>query len=210
MTWLAPHWRLPRRRGPDVAVLGERFVALDLETTGLDPRRDAIVAAAAVPFVTGTPGQGLVTLVNPGRPIPATSTAIHGITDAMVAAAPRVAQIVTPLAQVCGDAVLVGHGVGFDLAVIARERRILGLAPLRNVALDTMRLAAALHPDWADVGLDATAGRLNITIVGRHSAYGDAVAAGQILLALLPELINRGLRTVMDLAWLQDTASPGT
>jgi DNA polymerase III epsilon subunit family exonuclease len=209
MTWLAPHWRSPRRRGPDLTVLRDRFVAVDLETTGLDPRRDAIVAAAAIPFVTGMPGQGLVTLVNPGLPIPATSTAIHGITDAMVAAAPRAAQIVAPLSEVCGDAVLVGHGIGFDLAIIGRERRLLGLSPLGNVGLDTMRLAAALHPQWSDVGLDAIAGRLGITIVGRHSAHGDAVAAGQILLALLPELSDRGLRTVMDIVWFQDTVSPG-
>ena len=89
MRWLSSHWQWPRG-GPDLTSVAERFVAVDLETTGLDPRTDAIVALAAIPFVGGQPQPGLVTLVQPGRPIPPPSTAIHGITDEMVAAAPAV------------------------------------------------------------------------------------------------------------------------
>ena len=52
MGWLRPLWRSPRRRGPDLdAVLEQGFVALDLETTGLDPRADAVVAASAIPVL---------------------------------------------------------------------------------------------------------------------------------------------------------------
>ena len=58
------------------------FVAIDLDTTGLNAGRDAAVAVAVVPFRGGEPASGYETLVNPGRPIPATSTRIHGITDA--------------------------------------------------------------------------------------------------------------------------------
>ena len=207
MSWLSSWWRSPRA-GPEATVLGERFVAMDLETTGLDSRRDAVVALAAVPFVRGEPGEGLVTLVNPGRPIPAASTAIHGITDAMVAGAPPIGDVLTALDDACGAAVIVGHGVAFDLAVLARERRACRLPPLSNVALDTMRLAAAVHQDWADVDLDTVARRLGIEIVGRHSARGDAVAAGRILMGLLPDLARQGLRTVAEMIWLQETVSP--
>jgi DNA polymerase-3 subunit epsilon len=206
MRWLTPLWRRPRG-SLDIAHLCSRFVAIDLETTGLDPRRDAIVAAAAVPFVDALPTEGLVTLVNPGRPIPASSSAIHGITDAMVAAAPSVDDLLPALAAAWGDTVLIGHGVDFDLAVIGRERRARRLPALANPSLDTMRLAAALNRSWGDVSLDAVAARLGIPIVGRHTARGDAVAAGHILLKLLPALTRRGLRTVGDVVWFQQSVS---
>jgi DNA polymerase-3 subunit epsilon len=205
MKWLSSHWQRPRG-GPELSALAGRFVAVDVETTGLDPRRDAIVALAAIPFVDGQAQPGLVTLVQPGRPIPATSTAIHGITDEMVAGAPAIPPALRALEDACGTDVLVGHGVDFDLTVIGRERRAHRLGPLANRALDTMRLAAALHRDWIDVGLDAVAARLEVSIAGRHTPYGDAVAAGRILLALLPGLARYGLRTVPELIWFQESA----
>ena len=182
-------------------------MAVDLETTGLNPRTDAIVALAAIPFVGGQPQPGLVTLVQPGRPIPPTSTAIHGITDEMVAAAPAVPPTLRALEDACGTDVLVGHGLAFDLAVIGRERRAHRLGPLANHALDTMRLAAALHRDWTELGLDAVAARVGVSITGRHTPDGDAIAAGRILLTLLPALAQHGLRTVPELIWFQESAS---
>ena len=206
MRWLAAHWRRPRG-GPALSTVANRFVAVDLETTGLNPRTDAIVALAAIPFVEGQPQPGLVTLVQPGRPIPPTSTAIHGITDEMVAAAPAVPPALRALEDACGTDVLVGHGLAFDLAVIGRERRAHRLGPLANRALDTMRLAAALHRNWTELGLDAVAARVGVSITGRHTPDGDAIAAGRILLALLPTLAQHGLRTVPELIWFQESAS---
>jgi DNA polymerase III alpha subunit (gram-positive type) len=150
---------------------------------------------------------GLVTLVQPGRAIPATATAIHGITDAMTRGAPTTLDALRALEEACADDVLVGHGIGFDLAVIRRERRAHRLPPVGNPALDTMRLAAALYPAWRDVGLDAVAERLGVVIAGRHTPDGDAVAAGGILLRLLPTLATRGLRSLADVLWLQESVS---
>lgn len=207
MGWLRPLWRSPRRQGRDLdAVLEQGFVALDLETTGLDPRADSVVAAAAIPVLGAEAGAGYVTLVNPGRPIPPVSTAIHGITDAMVAAAPPIDEVLDALEAACGDRLLVGHRIDFDLAVLARERRARGRVPVANPSLCTMRLAAALHPDWADVGLDAVAAQLAVAVPDRHTARGDAVAAARILIALLPEARQRGYRTLGELVWLQSTA----
>jgi DNA polymerase-3 subunit epsilon/CBS domain-containing protein len=208
MRWLSSVWRHPRG-GPDLATLAARFVAVDLETTGLDPRRDAIVALAAIPFVEREPQPGLVTLVQPGRAIPPASTAIHGITDEMVAAAPPVRPALGALEDALGGDVLVGHGIEFDLAMIGRARRTHRLPPLRNRALDTMRLALALHRDLTDPGLDAVAARLGVPVNGRHTARGDAIAAGRILLALLPGLSAHGLRTLPELLWFQDSVHPG-
>jgi len=202
----SPLWRRrPARDGRSLeSLLTEGFVAVDLETTGLDPRRDDIIEIAAVPFVDGRPQHAYVTRVDPGRPIPPESSRIHGITDDMVVHATTIGEALVKLEAVCGRRVLVGHGIAFDLAMLARARRAHRLPPVVNSTLDIMRLAAALHPDWKRFGFDDVASRLGIGILGRHSAEGDAVAAGELLLALIPEIRDRGIRTVGDLVWLQE------
>lgn len=192
--------------GPSLESVSRRFVALDLETTGLDPRRDAIVSLAAIPFVEGLPAPGYVTLVDPGRPIPPESTAVHGLTDGMVRGGPPLESVLHEAEPVVGGAVLVGHHVGFDLAVLARARRARGLPRWRNHAIDTGRLAASLHPDWRDFSLERLAERLGVEIVARHTAEGDALTAGRIFLALVPELEARRVRTVAELLWFQRLA----
>jgi DNA polymerase III epsilon subunit family exonuclease len=207
-----PFWRRRHRRGVARSVqslLTEGFVAIDLETTGLDPRRDSIIELAAVPFVDGRPERGYVTHVNPGRPIPSESSRIHGITDEMVLHSPTLSEALVRLEAVCADRVLVGHGIGFDLAVLSRERRARGRKARTNPALDTMRLAANLRPEWRRLGFDEIASLLGIGILGRHTAEGDALAAGEILVALIPEIRTLGAQTIGDILWLQDAGRPG-
>jgi DNA polymerase-3 subunit epsilon len=206
--WLRPLWRGPRWRTPPLDTLViPGFIAIDLETTGLDPRTDLVVAVAAIPVVAGEPQPGVVTLVNPGRPIPATSTAVHRITDAMVQSAPRIEEALQRIDRMCEPYPIVGHGVAFDMAILARERRIRGQRTPASPVLCTMRLAAALHPRWTDVRLDAVAARLGIAIRARHTAEGDALAAAAVLIALLPAARERGARTLADLQWLERTAA---
>jgi DNA polymerase III epsilon subunit family exonuclease len=212
VSFFAALWR--RRVAPIHAagldtLLRPGFVALDLETTGLDPARDTILELAAIPFVEGRAGAGYVTRVDPGRPIPPESSRVHGITDAMVRGAPSLARVLVELEEFLGDRVVVGHGLAFDLAVLARARRAQGRSRIVNPALDTMRLAAALHPDWEHFGFDEVAARLGIGILGRHTAEADALAAGELLLALSQEARARGVRTVGELLWLQETAARG-
>ena len=209
--WLAAVGRRFVPGGDPLATLIDRgFVALDLETTGLDPRRDAIVSVAAIPFVRGEPEPGYRTLMDPERTIPPESTRIHGISDSDVRGAPRLDAVLPALIEAIGARIIVGHAVEFDLAILARAARRRRRPRLANTFLDTQRLAAALFPDWSDVDLDAVAARVGVTIEGRHTAPGDAIAAGRILLALLPRLVARGVRTVGEAQWLQASASmPG-
>src|SRR5688572_25213624 len=143
--WARRLWFLDARL-PLAHLYEPGFVAIDLETTGLDPRRDAIVAAAAIPFVHGRARSGFVTLVNPGRSIPPTSTAVHGIDDATVTGAPSVHAVLPEFAAACEQRILVGHDIAFDLAMLRRTRSPLGAALARGIVLDSRRLAAAAQP----------------------------------------------------------------
>lgn len=190
---------------PIASLRGEvGFVSLDLETTGLDPKTDAIVAAAVVPFVGGEARPALIdALVNPGRPIPPSSQQIHGITDAMVRDAVAAPAIVGDLLRACAERVVVGHSVAFDLAVVNRCAHAYGLAPLAGLALDVGRLARVVHPGWGHPSLEQLARHFGISTDGRHTAAGDARIAGEAFVSLLERLERRGARTVADLLRLQ-------
>jgi DNA polymerase III subunit epsilon len=176
--------------------------ALDIEATGLHPERgDRIVSLAAVRVRQGRLEREapLTALVNPGRSIPAASTRLHGITDESVAAAPLIETVLPELYAFAEGTVLVGHDVWLDLHFLSVEAARAGLTWLGDPpALDTALLARALHPAAPYRDLDALARELGVRVVGRHTALGDAVAAGEIFLQQAELLVRRGVRTLGD------------
>ena len=176
-------------------------VVLDTETTGLDPARARIIQIGAVRIRSGrlAPGEVFDTLVDPREPIPPASTRIHGIDDREVAGAPTFAATVEALEQWLGDALVIGHAIGFDLAILKRETERLGRPWRKPRALDTRLLARIANPDLPDVSLEVLASWLGLEeITGRHTALGDARATAAIFLALVPRLRDKGIRTVAE------------
>lgn len=171
------------------------LVSLDTETTGLAPARDRIVSIAAVRLHGDRVfrGTALDRLVRPGVAIPPAATAVHGIDDVMVADAPPFAAVLPAAAEFVGDAVVLGHNVGFDLAIIAAECARAGIAWRRPPALCLFRLADALDPGRTDLDLDGLAARFGIPATGRHTALGDALLAAGIYQAMLPRLADLGV-----------------
>lgn len=168
-------------------------VALDTETTGLDPKSARIVQIAALSLAD--PAARYETLVAPGVPVPASSSAIHGLTDADLAAAPPFAEVAGPLDAFVAGRVLVGHNIGFDLAVLRAENARNGRDWSPPPHLCTRLLARLVAPSLASHDLDALAAWLGVAISARHTAGGDAVAAADIFRALVPHLRQRGIRT---------------
>ncbi len=173
-------------------------VALDTETTGLDPRKARIVEIGAVRLLGGRLDSSAPfwSLVQPGEPIPATATRIHGIDDSKVAAAPPFADIWPKFSTYVGAAVVIGHTLSFDLTVLKRECERVGETVRVPSALDVRLLAQFAEPNLADYSLESLAAWLGVEISGRHSALGDATAAGLIFCALVPRLRDRGIRTL--------------
>jgi len=108
------------------------LVALDIETTGLDSQKEAILEIGAVRFNGRRVEDKWTTLVNPGRPVPPFITQLTGITNQMVAQAPPVSAVLADLADFVGDTPIVGHSIAFDLSFL-RRHKVLGL----NEMVDT-------------------------------------------------------------------------
>jgi DNA polymerase-3 subunit epsilon len=134
-------------------------------------------------------------LVNPERSVPAASTAVHGITAAMVTGQPTSRTVLPAFARFAADTVLVGHNVGFDMQFLRLEEPRTGVAFTQPV-LDTLLLDAVAHPDHDEHSLEAIAGRLGVAVIGRHTALGDALVTGEVFLGLVAVLRLRGVTTL--------------
>jgi CBS domain-containing protein len=175
-------------------------VVLDTETTGLDPAKASIVEIAVVPIGAGRvdAARTLRRLVRPGLPIPPEASRIHGIDDAMVASAPPFNDVWSEFMQLIGGSILIGHTIGFDLAVLNKECAHAGLKWRIPRALDTRLLAELVEPNLAGFTLDQLAAWLGVAVEKRHSAAGDALTTARIFLALLPRLRDAGVRTLAE------------
>lgn len=192
---VAPH---PGGPPPTAALDDLPLAVLDTETTGLNPLKDRIVSIGGLQW-RGDAAEGLLLdlLVHPGRPIPALATRIHGITDAMVATAPPFALVAPSVLQFWQHRVLVGHNIGFDLALLREEaqRARLAFHP-PPAALDIGLLYAGLHPREHSVTLESIATHLGVEVKGRHDAMGDAETAAALWCALRPQLLAQGIGTL--------------
>jgi ATP-dependent DNA helicase DinG len=157
------------------------IVAIDIETTGLDPQNDAITEIGAVCFNGHRIESEWSTLVNPGRPIPPFVTQLTGITNEMVRAAPPIKAVIQDLANFVGNAPVLGHNIAFDLSFL-RRHNILRL----NDALDTYELAAVLLPTASRYNLGALGQTLGILATGpHHRALDDARLTHAVYIKLL-------------------------
>ncbi|MBN1956266.1 MAG: DEAD/DEAH box helicase [Anaerolineae bacterium] len=161
------------------------YIAIDLETTGLDTERDAIIEIGAVKFRGKEVLDEFGTLINPGRVIPPEITELTGISDEDVAFAPDLLAVLPDLARFVGDRPVVGHNVSFDLGFLRRQ-----LVLLNNQGLDTFRLATILAPDAERYSLGQLANLLGIDQGSAHRALDDARATHHLFVALFERALS--------------------
>lgn len=186
--------------GPTVAWLAEEasledgYVAVDVETTGLDPAVDRIIEVAAVLFQPDGNGgfaavDTLTSLVNPGIPVSPKSQELTGISTEMIKDAPEPLAFLGQLLAFIGDRPVVAHNAFFDLAFLRYEGfrikkesdpRLKFNPPL----IDTLALARALLPELPNHKLGTVSSHLAVELDQHHRAAADALACGKIFSSL--------------------------
>jgi predicted DnaQ family exonuclease/DinG family helicase len=164
--------------------LRHAYVALDTETTGLEPGRDEIIEVAAVRFQGTEVLSTWNSLVKPAVGVPEGITRLTGITPGDVEHAPMFYTVLPDLARFIGDDPIVGHSVGFDLDFLAAQ----GLR-LNNPRVDTYELSTLFLPELPDRSLTSVARSLGIPYPEQHRALADAQAARQVFLAFWEKLL---------------------
>ncbi len=176
------------------------YTVFDTETTGLNPSEgDEIIQIGAARIVNGRllRQESFEQLIDPGRLIPAATIPIHGITQDMVTGKPRIAQVLPAFHAFAQDTVLVAHNAAFDMKFLQLQEAPTGIT-FHHPVLDTLLLSAVVHPNQESHRLEAIAGRFNITVLGRHTALGDAIVTAEVWLRLIPLLQEMGIRTVRE------------
>jgi len=175
------------------------YTVIDTETTGLDPLSDEIISIGAVRIVNGRllKNEIMNVLVDPRRDVPEESINIHGIRPEMLQGQPTIDKVLPILYQFAENTVLVGHNVAFDMRMFQVKEYFTSVRFTQPV-LDTMFLSAVIHPLSRHHSLEAISERLGISITGRHTALGDALAAAEILLKCIPILARNNILTLND------------
>ena len=174
------------------------YTVFDTETTGLNPSQgDEIIQMGATRIVNGKllSQECFDQLVDPQRSIPAATIPIHGIEPHMVAGKPTIAQVLPSFHGFAQDTVLVAHNAAFDMRFLQLKEKSTGVV-FDQPVLDTLLLSAVVHPNQESHRLEAIAERFNVTVMGRHTAMGDAMVTAEVFLKLIPLLAEKGIRTL--------------
>lgn len=187
----------------------ERSIALDTETTGLDPKNgDRIVEIGAVELMNDVPtGRTLHLYINPERDVPGDAVRVHGITNEFLEDKPTFSAVADELMEFLSDSDLVIHNAKFDISFLDMELARVGKEPLGLArAIDTMDISRRRFPG-SPLTLDALCRRFGVSLAGRelHGALLDAELLGEVWLGL-----NGGRQPEMALnSDVQDTSSAG-
>jgi len=162
------------------------FVALDVETTGLDFKNDRVIEVGAVRFVGGKPEEEFSTFINAGVPIPGHISRMTHISNDDIRNAPRFEDIAMKLLEFIGPLPICGHQIEFDLTFINAELKRTGFPDITPQIIDTVLLARVLFQRAGRFSLKHVCGEFSISLDNAHRALYDAKASGEAAVRLIP------------------------
>ena len=177
------------KRGTQKTKYTPDYVVFDLETTGISRVYDEVVEISAVKVRGGKVVDEFSTLVNPGRHIPTGASQVNGITDQMVAHAPRFVKVLQEFLDFTEGYPLVGHNIAsFDMKFICRDaEKYYGSVPV-NDYVDTLPLARKHLPNLSHHKLTDLASYYGLTTDGAHRALNDCRMNQQVYECMVKEM----------------------
>lgn len=182
-------------QGPADAPFHAPIVAFDIETTGLDPKRDRLTEIGAVILENGEVKERFQTFANPGVPIPDEIIRLTGITDLMVREAPSQEEAIRAFLSFAGDLPLAAHNADFDMGFLREGCQRYGI-PFGLSAIDTLPLSQNLLPELGRYKLNLVARHLDLPDFQHHRAVDDALTVAYMLIPLFRMLKERGLSRI--------------
>lgn len=176
------------------------YTVFDTETTGLNPSEgDEIIQIGATRIVNSKMlrHESFEQLVDPRRSLAPESIPIHGIQPEMLEGQPTIDKVLPAFHAFAADTILVGHNAAFDMRFLEMKEKLTGLI-FDQPVMDTLLLSAVVHPNQDSHRLEVIAERLNVPVVGRHTALGDAIVTAEIFIRLIPLLAEKGIRTLRE------------
>lgn len=220
MTWLAPlfrpkpplaaaaaraveAWRGLPPMSERVSIAAARFVVVDVETSGLNPRRDRLlsIGAVTVEHMRAAPRAAFHAVVRNETPTTRENVAVHGLTPSRQAAGAMPEQALGEFLGFIGKAPCVAFHARFDHAVLDRALRAEFGVRLTNPWIDLAELLPALYPEARLINgtLDKWLGYFRLHVHSRHDAVHDAAATAELLLIALARAERRGIATLAQL-----------
>lgn len=197
------------RRNEEIMI--DSYIAIDLETTGLEAKLEKITEIAALKVIDGAVTERLVTLINPMRRLGERITELTGITDQMVADAPVIEDVIEDVIKFCGDLPLLGHHIIFDYGFLKRAAVNRSLA-FEKDGIDTLTLCRTFMPTDVKRNLSSACAYYRIPQSGAHRGEADAEAAHLLYqkLKLLHSGDKPGLFTAKPLIYKAKREQPAT
>jgi len=161
-------------KGKSLLALVPDYVAVDIETTGLDPQQNDIIEIGAIRIIDGQKAGSFSSLINPGYEIDEFITGLTGITNEMLASAPAIEDVLPHFLEFVGESIVLGHNVNFDVNFIYDNCESTLGRSFANDFVDTMRLSRRLYPEHRHHRLSDLVGRFGVGEAVEHRALADA------------------------------------
>lgn len=169
--------------------ISREYVALDIETTGLNPDKDSIIEIGAVRYQNGKPIETFSSLIKPPVRVSSRITEITGISNEMLMNERECCEVLKEFLAFIKDDVIMGHNVQFDYSFLKVQATRQGF-DFTKKAIDTLYLAKKLHQDLTSRSLGAMCAYYGIVNEHAHRAYDDAKACARIYEMMVERFAN--------------------
>lgn len=170
----------PENKGRSLLEFPERFIVIDLETTGLSPTNNEIIEIAAVMYEGGIEIGTFCQLVKPELAVSSIITNITGITNIMLKNAPKIKAILPDLLKFIGDDILVAHNANFDMSFLSDKFRCHLGHEFNNDFVDTLRISRKAYPEFPKHGLAYLCNMIPLENMNSHRALADCIATYEL------------------------------